>query len=727
MANFLEHVRRKSGYPEGEESSDDLSLATDDTEERKSGSPRVVQITSVPRRIQSPTLSTKKSRRSVSMTPVSAVIRSDVPENQLTEEDLEICQRLEQEYERALEEREIGYNARYTSVRQSAVLSICFMVAFLGLGTVFFMRQAAWTLPESMLFSIYTITTVGYGRNEMPTTPSWQLYVIFYILVGVGGLTVLVAQVYQCIALEASRAQHARDKTEMRRRSMVGIHASPSRTHGVDLTSPSEADESSEIMDFSHHNMPTCMDFLLRNYDRAKTFFLHNEVGKGISVIFPFAGLILIGAIVVGPLEDWTFLEATYFSVVSLTTVGFGDYQVQHPVSIYFCLLWLPFSVGFMSMYLTNVASFYIRLSDRNTRRIERHMRRRVQRAKDRAERERAEVLKRAYRGQEIEIEAAAATISEADEGTTTSSDLRKNDRGAGGIPIKHAQSLVGRKGQSGFNVLLTNDGNGFSEFEISENQRGVFGTSAIESGNQRRQKIMENTIISKVDGKGGALTMQSMRDVVKRVRSNLDSESSIRSGPDVHFMSIRSTQTMTTHNGILRQVQTRKPSFALRVLVQERFAQIIATDIAGYQSAVDIKDTTLTLKIESMIDTADKWCIPRRARKPFRAVAFEVLYFVGEHGLVTRGAEALFDLSPFEFHGLFSPLVAAMGDAETMETWLSNTEVLAAADLPKLSFDEVDDRTKETQNKPTHSALVLGSKEATQETPKARMSTGMA
>lgn len=117
---------------------------------------------------------------------------TNLPPDRLTTEDLEICQRLDEEYERALEEREVGYNARYASVRQSAVLSVFFMLAFIGLGTVFFMRQAAWTIPESMLFSIYAITTVGYGRGEMPTTPGFQMYIIFYILVGIAALTIMV-------------------------------------------------------------------------------------------------------------------------------------------------------------------------------------------------------------------------------------------------------------------------------------------------------------------------------------------------------------------------------------------------------------------------------------------------------------------------------------------------------------------------------------------------------
>jgi hypothetical protein len=123
--------------------------------------------------------------------------------NILSSEDIEICQRLDEEYERALEEREIGYNARYSSVRQSAFLSVFFMVAYLCLGTAFFARQTAWSLPDALLFSIYTITTVGYGRGDLPTTPGFQSYTIFYILVGIAALTIMVSFVLLLLFLEA--------------------------------------------------------------------------------------------------------------------------------------------------------------------------------------------------------------------------------------------------------------------------------------------------------------------------------------------------------------------------------------------------------------------------------------------------------------------------------------------------------------------------------------------
>lgn len=203
MAHFLDHVRRKSGFPE-DSSDDEFSIETDEEGQRRtpgSAASRKQGTTTLPRSISARTVPVDHPKSPVAQQRKTLNIKSSatpkagnssLPANQLTVEDLEICQRLDEEYERALEEREIGYNARYASVRQSAVLSVFFMVAFLGLGTTFFMRQAAWTIPESMLFSIYTITTVGYGRQEMPTTPGFQAYTIFYILVGIAALTIMV-------------------------------------------------------------------------------------------------------------------------------------------------------------------------------------------------------------------------------------------------------------------------------------------------------------------------------------------------------------------------------------------------------------------------------------------------------------------------------------------------------------------------------------------------------
>jgi hypothetical protein len=248
---------------------------------------------------------------------------------------------------------------------------------------------------------------------------------------------------------------------------------------------------------------------------------------------------------------------------------------------------------------------------------------------------------------------------------------------------------------QQGFDILPTSEvGSGLDD------ESDLFGGNSEmptekETGNRRRGRILENSRAALLgrsdsigsDGPSSSLntrTMKSMKDVIRAVRNSIRSGNI--GGSDTNtaqFMSMRSNQMMTAQT-MLRSVQTRKPSFAMRVLVQERFAEIIAIEVAGFHSLVEIKDYTLSVTIDSLYETAEKWCIPRRARKAFRAVAFEVLYFVGEHGLITRGADALYDLTPFEFHGLFSSLVAAMGDADTMEGWLESTDTLALVDLQR-------------------------------------------
>ena len=567
--------------------------------------------------------------------------------------DIEICQRLDLEYERALEEREIGYNARYQSVRQSAALSILFMFFYLAAGTAFFTQEAGWEFHDALFFSIYTMTTVGYGfsmRDNIPNHGTFQVFVVFYIFVGIATLTIMVAQVYQCVALEANRAQHARDRAEITRKGQDVI----SRRSQVGMNRVGE-------MTMIHEMYPTtqerCLDYWIRLYERTKLFVRDSEIGRGLSVLFPFAGLIIIGAAVVGPIEGWTAIESIYFSCVSLTTVGYGAYVPKNKIAIYFCIFWLPFSVGFMSLYLSNVASFYIRLSDRNIHRLETQMRRRIKRAKEQA-------IKRSLQS-----------------GSATSAQLGTDD------PLQGSKTKKRKPGSA----------KGFEMVSDEDDAHALFGTDEADTRMRRNQILIDsNYSLNEDEERPDGQTMQTMKDILRTVRYNLtvnimedrnghissdESSCSLRS-QESEFMSIRSSQKIISPSVRRGKSVQHKPTFALRVLVQERFAEIIATDIAGFQSHIEIKENTLSVTIDTLKETADKWLVPRRARKAFRAVAFEALYFVGEHGLITRGADALYDLSPFEFHGLFSPLLAAMGDAETMEGWLATTDVLADVDL---------------------------------------------
>jgi hypothetical protein len=411
------------------------------------------------------------------------------------------------------------------------------------------------------------------------------------------------------------------------------------------------------------------IDRIFRCFDQTRIFLSTTELGRSISVVLPFVGLILLGAMVVGPIEGWTLIESLYFAVVSLTTVGFGDYSPTKDASILFCILWLPCSIGFMSLYLTNVAAFYIRLSDKNIERIEEQLRKRVKIAKDIARKERAAAKRRALRGQQLASTIPAGSPGDGDEeGNATSvGDAKSVDSDVQETSSKEDEDvhLFGSPNQEGEEVATRRE-------KILMNHRGQW----------QRDDGAES------DGSGESLIrrgrgLATMKDMLRAVHANLPKGPSrvFRShGPEQEILSLRSNRFMDSHS--LRQGSLRKPSFALRALVQERFAEIIAAEVAGFESGIEIKENTLSVTIGTLRQTTGKWMVPRRARRAFRAVAFEALYFVGEHGLITRGADALFDLSPMEFHRLFTPLLAALGDADSMEAWLAATDVLAEVDL---------------------------------------------
>ncbi|GAX11929.1 potassium channel subfamily K member 5 [Fistulifera solaris] len=619
----------------------------------------------------------------------SPSISSPIPTRRIV--DTQLTQQLDQEYEWALEERDVAYHARYQSVRQSACCAVTFMTVFMTISVIFFVQQTEdWDTKDALLFSVYAMTTVGYGHLHSPDTPAFQLYTIFFILMGIATLTILVAQVYQCVALEASRAQSEREQPL----------TSPLAQHHRRTTMTRQS--VTQLGDFLH--VPThTMDQFFQIIDQLQTFFKEDEVGRGLSVLFPFVGLIGLGALVVGPLEGWTIVEALYFSVVSLTTVGFGDYYPTQSASIWFCVIWLPFSVGFMSLYLTNVAAFYIRLSDSNILRIEQQLRK-------------AQILQRKRHWDESRGE--HRHHDSADPNDTNGNELDHDDDDDDETdPESSGGEMEGVSRKS----TRSQDGDGFENIprheKLRQQQRRkrrhavrrLFGT--LGSAKHRRERILQTveqqplssfsvetitptpsddtstaSTASTTTTQEATSSMITMREVLQAVHADL-AQSDDGGGKAVLATSEFVKANSSDPSGADTLMVIQKPSFALRALVQERLAAIIAIDVAGYQDSIEIQDRTLSMSIQSLKQTADRWKIPKRARKAFRAVAFEVLFFVGEFGLVTRGAEALFDLPPLVFSSLFAPLLAAMGDAPWMESWLVRTQVLADVDLqPSLS-----------------------------------------
>ncbi len=75
---------------------------------------------------------------------------------------------------------------------------------------------------------------------------------------------------------------------------------------------------------------------------------------------FVAGALVLTGTLFYWRFEDWTIIESLYFCIVTLTTVGYGDFAPTTPGTQIFTIVYILTGFGVLVALLTSVAEKYI-------------------------------------------------------------------------------------------------------------------------------------------------------------------------------------------------------------------------------------------------------------------------------------------------------------------------------------------------------------------------------
>jgi voltage-gated potassium channel Kch len=103
-----------------------------------------------------------------------------------------------------------------------------------------------------------------------------------------------------------------------------------------------------------------------------------------ISAIFSLVLLISFGTWAYERIEGWTFGQSFYFSVATLTTVGYGDIHPSTDASRIFTAIYILVGVGIVIAALTSIGSKYLSSQERElSNNIARRVRRKEEKSND--------------------------------------------------------------------------------------------------------------------------------------------------------------------------------------------------------------------------------------------------------------------------------------------------------------------------------------------------------
>ncbi|EDO44184.1 predicted protein [Nematostella vectensis] len=173
-------------------------------------------------------------------------------------------------------------------------------------------RKPQWTFSNSVFLAFSIMTTIGYGYLT-PKTWQGQLFCIFYSMVAIPVTGIMLISVGNHVTLALQRLISMLETRLLRR------------------------------------EMPM------------------NPQLKSTVVTFVFMVVIIIsGALLTSHTDDWTFIEGMYFTFISLSTIGFGDYiinngqlkdpDVQKTIAVNFTVVLITVGLCVVSSVLCSVS-----------------------------------------------------------------------------------------------------------------------------------------------------------------------------------------------------------------------------------------------------------------------------------------------------------------------------------------------------------------------------------
>mmetsp|Transcript_30673 Transcript_30673/g.55823 ORF Transcript_30673/g.55823 Transcript_30673/m.55823 type:complete len:372 (+) Transcript_30673:192-1307(+) len=189
-----------------------------------------------------------------------------------------------------------------------------------------------WDFTTATFFLMVTLTTVGYGVPS-PTSQASRLFTIVFVLFGISIVAVALVEVANFF-IEKREALVKKTRAEM-------------------------------IKNAAENQKPGASSGSLKGKEGGRSKFkaflaAHPIIGvTGNLVVYA----LFFGAVYSG-IEGWPLVDGIYFTIITGTTVGYGDLVPSTTGGMWWSVFFLPFAVIFVSTNLSEFASILLGKSE---------------------------------------------------------------------------------------------------------------------------------------------------------------------------------------------------------------------------------------------------------------------------------------------------------------------------------------------------------------------------
>ncbi|XP_022080689.1 TWiK family of potassium channels protein 7-like [Acanthaster planci] len=234
----------------------------------------------------------------------------------------------------------------------------------------------AWSFASSMLFCLTTITTIGYG-DVVPVTVEGKVFCVIYSIFGIpltmlymGGIGSFLARLILtlCKILHLGQPiKRAMCPCGTRRKSESYEAAKSSSKRKTSQAKEVQEEKAEKDGSMAELSVVTTQHGVEAGH--GVTSSVEDELEAPVLLVVAIiTGYMCAGAFLMAGIEDWSYGEALYFTFITLTTIGFGDYvpmMLYKEDAFFVCMVYALFGLAVISMCIALVQAKVRRLGNR--------------------------------------------------------------------------------------------------------------------------------------------------------------------------------------------------------------------------------------------------------------------------------------------------------------------------------------------------------------------------